>query len=52
MHEIFELDKFLPPNSTENGEYHKSAWDTREINYKEEITHKEINEGLTAAMQE
>ena len=52
IHEVFEMDKILPTPRRKNKGYHESAWDTRDIAYKEAIIIKEIKGGLTTVMRE
>ena len=46
MNGMFEMAKIIPYPNNNNEEYHEAAWDTRNITYKEDITHNEIKDGL------
>ena len=47
----FEMAKLLPPLRWKNEEYHKYAWETRDMNFKEEITHMAIRDRITTEVQ-
>ena len=52
MHKIFELAKYISPPISNNEEYQEDVWDTKDMNYKDEIIRKSIKEGLPEAIQE
>ena len=52
MREMFEMSRLLPNSIRNNEEYHESAWDTRGMIYKEDITHKATKDGLPTEMKE
>ena len=49
---MFELAKFLLPPRRKNDYYHKDAWYSRYMHYKEEIIHKSTKQGLPTEIQE
>ena len=49
---MFEMAKIIPTTSRNNKEYHKDAWDTSDMPYKEDMIQKAIKDEITAVIQE